>query len=364
VTVRSEREQEFIKEFFTRQFRVRPIKRYLRGLQFTSPYHGDLIIVPSSTHFHRVSVYDAGSFEYGRRTLLESHDDQDVDPRCSVLSGLERCLRAFTVDTIARYPDGFGPTALRLVVSTSQYLTASWRARLESTWRAAVVDRFSVSEVFGGAAQCLQCGWYHFDPHVVPEVVGATSGRLLSEGRGLLALTALFPFQQAQPLVRYLTGDLVDVTHEGSCRPGTTAIRPLGRASCGVAEPDSDRWLITPASVLEAVDEIPEVLRIARFGDVEQVSDPHAIGHPKYRTLCQRRASVIDVEIQLALPDGLRAERVAEISTNVNREVSSSNPNLRDAVRRGSASVTVSACDDVATDLIAQAHSGGVWSHA
>ncbi|MDN5789781.1 MAG: hypothetical protein L0H25_02770 [Micrococcales bacterium] len=364
VTVRSEREQEFITDFFTRQLRRRPVERYMRGLQFTNPYHGHLISVPSSTHFHRVSVYDAGSFEYGRRTLLESHDDQDVDPRCSVLSGLERCLRAFTADTIARFPNGFDATALRLVVSTSQYLTANWRARLESTWHAAVVDRFSVSEIFGGAGQCLQCGWYHFDPHVVPEVVGATSGDLLSEGRGLLALTALYPFQQAQPLVRYLTGDLVDVTHEASCRPGTTAIKPLGRARYGVPEPGGDGWLVTPASVLEAVDESTEVLRIPRFVDVEQVVDPYAIGHPKYRTLWQSRASAVDVEIQVALRGDVPARRIVEISSDLTKDVIDSNPNLRKAVRAGTASMSVKACEDVATNLIAQAHSGGVWSPA
>jgi phenylacetate-coenzyme A ligase PaaK-like adenylate-forming protein len=364
VTVRSDREQRFIKDFFARQLRESPVRSYLRGLEFTNPYHGHLIGVPGPIHNHRVSVYDAGSFDYGRKTLLRSHNDAHVEERCSVLAGLERCLRAFTLDTISKYPDGFPKTALQLVVSYSQYLTMNWRRRLEETWGAPVVDRFGVSEVFGSASQCLNCGWYHFEPFVIPEVVGNNSGEVLLEGSGLLALTALFPFQQAQPLVRYLTGDLVHVTHESSCRPGTTSVKPLGRARFGVPDPNSDLWLITPASVLEAVDEISEIKRIPRFAGVDQIVDPFAIGHPKYRTHWCNGASRLEVKIELALSSDVTESRRAEILSDVLREVTRHNSRLQFALQEEVVSVVISSCDDVNPDLIAQAHSGGVWSQA
>ena len=365
ITVRSDREQEFIRDFFMRQLRERPAARCLRGLEFKNPYHGHLIGVPAPIHYHRVSIYDAGSFEYGRATLLRCHKDANVEDRCSVLAGLERCLRAFTLDTIQQFPNGFPPTALRLVVSYSQYLTAAWRRRLQDTWGAPVVDRFGVSEVFGGASQCLNCGWYHFEPFVIPEVVGARSAQVLSTGVGLLALTALYPFQEAQPLVRYLTGDLVEVTHELSCRPGTTAIKPLGRARYGVAEPDSDRWLITPASVLEAVDEIPEIARTPRFAGVSQIRDPHAIGHPKYRTRWSNGPSGLEVKIELVLSRDLSDYRRLAILSNIYSDILASNAPLKGALQSRAISIAVDTCDDLEEgDLIAQAHSGGVWSDA
>jgi hypothetical protein len=320
--------------------------------------------IPGPIHYHSVSVYDAGSFDYGRKTLLRSHNDANVEERCSVLTGPERCLRAFTLDAISRYPNGFPKTALRLVVSYSQYLTENWRRRLEDTWGAPVVDRFGISEVFSGASQCLNCGWYHFEPFVIPEVIGRNSCEVLLEGAGLLALTALFPFQQAQPLVRYLTGDLVDVTHELSCRPGTISIRPLGRACFGVPECNSDRWLITPVSVLEAVDEIPEIKRTRRFADVDQVTDPWAIRHPMYRTHWCNGELEVEVKIELALSSDITERRRTEIMSNVLHEVTRRNARLQIALQEGTASVAVSSCDDVDPDLIAQAHSGGVWSQA
>lgn len=365
VTIRSDREQRFIREFFTSQLRGAPEGRRLRGLEFANPYHGNLIQVPAPVHMHRVSVYDAGSFEYGRRILLDSHNDTaTVDSQCSLLVGLERCLRAFTLDTIAQHPNGFPPTALRLVVSYSQYLTQAWRARLEETWGAAVMDRFGVSEIFGAANQCYGCGWWHFEPVVIPEVIGTTSNQLLAEGAGLLALTALYPFQQAQPLVRYLTGDLVQVTHESSCRPGLPAIKPLGRAQYGVPDPGTDDWIITPASILEAVDEIPEVARIPRFGDVEQVSDPYAIGHPRYQTRWSEDGGVVEVSVRLEASRTVPRTRRDQIAHQVLRDMTKRNPLLESRLDQKTVSISVNTCDRVEPDLVGQAHSGGVWSRA
>ena len=365
VTIRSDREQKFIQQFITRQLHAQPVRCYLRGLHFTNPYHGHLINVPAPIHNHRISVYDAGSFAYARKTLLHSHKDANVAAQCSVLSGLERCLRAFTLDTMAHYPEGFPATGLRLVVSYSQYLTSKWRQRFEDTWRVPVIDGFSVSEVFGSANQCLQCGWYHFEPYVVPEVLGAHSGKVIEEGAGLLALTALYPFQQAQPLVRYLTGDLVEVTHAASCRPGTTSIKPLGRARYGVPAPGSDAWLLAPAAILEAVDEIPEVKRIPRFADVDQVTDPYAIGHPKYRTTCTAKAaSAIEIKVELALAQNVSTRRRGAIAGDVIQHLAQRNVRLQEALREGQVLLAVECCDEVRPDMIAQAHSGGVWSPA
>jgi hypothetical protein len=365
ITVRSDREQKFIRNFFHRQLRERPITQLLRGLEFKNPYHGHLVGIPASVHYHRVSVYDAGSFEYARNTLISHHYDTNVEERCSILLGLERCLRAFTFDTIEKFPDGFNGPELRVVVSYSQCLTTAWRRRLEETWRAPVVDRFGVSEVFGGASQCLQCGWYHFEPFVIPEVIGAHSGEVISTGAGLLALTALYPFQQAQPLVRYLTGDLVETTTNLSCRPGTTAIKPLGRARYGVPEPGTDRWFITPASVLEIVDEIPEIQRTPRFPGVGQIRDPYAIGHPKYRTRWFKTGPDLRVRIEFVAAPWTSDTRRTEICSQILNHVVRSNAALARGLRERTVSIDINTCDDIEEgDLIAQAHSGGVWSDA
>ena len=364
ITVRSNVEQRYILDFFNGLPRKDVNSKFIRGMEFTNPYHGHLVGIPSPSHFHRASIYDAGSFDYARNVIYGSHFDQGVEESCTILMGLERCLRAFTFDTIDAFSGSVPESHLQIVVSYSQFLTAAWKKRLEETWGATVVDRFSISEIFGGGTRCVVCDWYHFEPFVIPEVVGATSGVVLGEGVGLLALTALYPFQQAQPLIRYLTGDLAAVTHTESCRPGTTAIRPLGRARYGVPHLRGDGWLITPSSVLEAVDEIGEIQRSPRFHGVAQVKDPHRVGHPKYRSTFIIDGGLVAVRIEIVLDSQVSDTRRRAILARVAHEVKAANPELRSAINARKAALTVACCDDLVPDEIAQAHSGGVWSDA
>ncbi|MCD9006294.1 hypothetical protein LDO31_08605 [Luteimonas sp. XNQY3] len=363
ITVRSDREQAYIAAFFSRVATRRPYNTRLRGLEFTNPYHGHLLRIPGATHFHRTSIYDAGSFAYGRATLARPHRDHGVEPRCTILMGLEQCLRAFTLDTLALHPDGFPDSPLEAVVTYSQYLTDAWRSRLQRTWHAPVIDRFGVSEIFGGASQCLRCGWYHFEPFVIAEIVGAHSGNVIHEGCGLLALTALHPFQQAQPLIRYLTGDLVETSATASCRPGTTAMRPLGRARYGVPVPGTDLWAITPSSVLEAVDECTDIERTGRFPGLDQVRDPLALGVPKYRTRWSEQDGRLHIRLDIAIRPETPPDRRARVAGKVRERIIARNPRLASSIGTDSATLDVCPCDTLgAYDLIAQAHSGGVWS--
>src|SRR5262249_30793939 len=154
-----------------------------------------------------------------------------------------------TYNTRIEYPNGL-ETHLKYLVSFGEYVTAKWRSAYAEIWGCPLIDRYSLSEVFGGATQSPVCGWYHFDPFVIPEVVSNRTKKPIAEGIGYLLLTALYPFQEAQPLVRYFTGDLVEVTHTKSSHPDCLAVRPLGRAVYGVPAADSDEWLLTPAKVM------------------------------------------------------------------------------------------------------------------
>jgi hypothetical protein len=212
-----------------------------------------------------------------RRT---DHDDPDVEKHCSVLLGGGPCLRAFTWDTYSR-AGSRGGCHLEQICTVGEYVTLHWRYLMELTWHVRVRDRYSLCEVFGGASEDPWSGWWHFDPCVIPEVVDAKSLQPVQEGLGVLVLTALFPFQQAQPLVRYSTGDLVQVTHSLPHRPGELAMRPLGRAADSVFLPGNGRCAITEASVLETLDML-EVRRRPTLRDSDQVQDPFVPGRPQY----------------------------------------------------------------------------------
>ena len=87
-----------------------------------------------------------------------------------------------------------------------------------------------ISEVAGSTChECPGCGYFHARPIVVPEVVSPSApGEIVHKGRGELLLTALAPFQAYQPLIRYRTGDVVEV---GPACPlvDDLGFRPVGR---------------------------------------------------------------------------------------------------------------------------------------
>jgi len=69
VTVRGNREQAYIREFFTTLIDKDPPSRWRRGLQIRNPYHGHQVAIPAPVHFHSIGIYDAGSFAHGRAVL-------------------------------------------------------------------------------------------------------------------------------------------------------------------------------------------------------------------------------------------------------------------------------------------------------
>lgn len=352
VTLKGFREQAYIRKFYRHIFDAdysRPLKR---ALQINNPYHGHLVAIPVPMHSHKIGIYDGGSFDYGRRLLARRFEEDEAEGRCTVLVGLERALRAFTSEA-ERDPAGPPDHSLQAIISYSQYLTPGWRTRHEQFWNCRIIDRFGMSEIFGGATEDPSCGWYFFDPVTLAEVVDPQTGAAIVEGRGELVLTALYPFQEVQPLIRYRTGDLVEVTHSRSSRFGRLAIKPLGRMRHGVRrEPDSSDFLLAPSEIFEAVDEIAGLARIPRFQDSPQVGDPFAIGHPIYATDARYLRNKVRVDLKLAVAGtGLEEDVARAVRDGLLRR----SEVFAAAIEEGSAELRVQISDSISADLISHA---------
>ncbi len=349
VSAKSHSEQRFIADFYKRFYEGFDLSERPRALQFNNPYHGGSISVPSPVHMHRLGVYDRGSFAYARQLLTEPQDDHGVAADVTVLVGLERILRAFAIDTAAQIGSGL-ETKLTSIVTYAQYLSSHSRKLIEDAFGAPVRDRYGLSEIFGGASQA-KCGWYFFDPSVWPEVVCPQSGRAIREGRGVLLLTSLYPFQKAQPFIRYNTGDIVEVTHSSATKPGELAIKPLGRERYAVRDGSASTWLIVPSDVYELIDEASWITRSPLFLDSAQVEDSEKIGHPRYHLRSSDVQGVKAVELWV---DVKREElgRAMRISEQLREKLLQRCEPLRHAVEQNSASLTVRVVDGFPHDVI------------
>jgi phenylacetate-coenzyme A ligase PaaK-like adenylate-forming protein len=309
VHIVGQREQQALKDLYS-QIHARHRSRLApRGIRFHDTHVAFERPIPTPIRFHDLSIYGASTFAYARRVLSERHCEDAVEPECTILAAGDRILRALTDDT-KRVHCGRFPNSLKYIFTYSNYLTAVARRDYENTWGLRVTDRYGLSEVAGGATEHPSCGWYHFDEIVIPEVLGHRSLQSIREGIGMLVLTPLFPFQECQPLVRYWTDDVVEVTYTRSSVPGRMAIRPLGRALGGVPALDGDGWLMTPNVLFEILEDRTDIFRTPLFRDSPQVADPFRCGLPLYRLKTSTKSSVARVCLELAL-DGSPQRRRA-----------------------------------------------------
>ena len=308
-------EESFIREFFSQAGAGRE-GDLVRGIRFTTPYHGHETPVPVPAWFHKISPFDSGGFNFARKLLSMPWDAPGVASDCTFVAGAERFVRAFTLDCEAAGLDG-ASTQVVFLLPNGQYISAAWRRRYTEYWGAVIVDRFALSEAFGGATEDPETGWYLFDPCCFPEVVALDTRRGISEGFGELLLTPLYPFQQGLPLIRYATGDLVAVTARHPRSAGHPAIRPLGRLRHAI-RPDRQGMPLVPAAVgAEVIDEMPDVCRAPLYRDARHLVARQGLGHAIYHMARapDDEGAVIRFHIQLepgARADVARADAVRE----------------------------------------------------
>jgi phenylacetate-coenzyme A ligase PaaK-like adenylate-forming protein len=185
----------------------------------------------------------------------------NVDSRITIIQGNLLSIRRLTMNLLNH---GYDPSkfGIKLVISAGWLISKhSWKF-LENVWGASLVDRYGVAEVHGDAKYCQGCKWYHFDFTVIPEVVHPLTLLPIKEGVGALLLTGLYPFNQAQPMIRYWTGDLVEVKSK-LCELNEPSYIFKGRTSTTIYYVDGEKiyYLLFPTDVAQILDEFPDIAR-------------------------------------------------------------------------------------------------------
>ncbi|MEM9557192.1 MAG: hypothetical protein AAGC60_23235 [Acidobacteriota bacterium] len=233
-------------------------------VMFVSPETGQTVLAPYETDQDHLQA---------ERLLATPYYTHGAD----AAAGRPRWIRRLAAPTfdVARFTGllvHHGQTELadkvQSVEFTGRLLTRREDRMLRRVWHnAQVVNVFSMSELFSGCRYCELCEAFHFDPYVLYEVLDVDSLEPLKSGRGLLAVTGLYPFNQMTPFVRYLNGDVVDVWRS-DCPLGPRTFRPLGRFKRSVRVPGladegaaAGDALLCPGDVVDALDELPDVRR-------------------------------------------------------------------------------------------------------
>jgi hypothetical protein len=144
--------------------------------------------------------------------------------------------------------------------------------------QAVQVERYSLSEVLGGASRVAPSPYLMLDGYVIGEVLDADGSPTPPGLPGELVLTELYPLVQLQPLIRYRTGDVVEAAGEGDLH--LNGFRWWGRA--GDCFPSAGGWMLRRSMLTDWLCGQPYVARAAHrpllrsLGSTD-VSEPCAV---------------------------------------------------------------------------------------
>jgi phenylacetate-coenzyme A ligase PaaK-like adenylate-forming protein len=166
----------------------------------------------------------------------------------------------------------------------------------------------------GGAYQC-ESGNYHFDICSYLEIVDFENLAPVKVGEeGTLLLTTLHPFQQATPLIRYSTGDLV-IRGPDECgcgEAGASFSKVLGRSKYCIylgrpSKSDSNRKWIGHYEVRDILEKYPEYFIIEGYEA------------PIIKMMKEEREDSIKIKIEVCINKGVeKAEAEKKAKEGIN----------------------------------------------
>jgi phenylacetate-CoA ligase len=171
--------------------------------------------------------------------------------------------------------------ALEIGLFGGEPWTEEMRTELDRELGIKAVNTYGLSEMCGPgvAAECLETrsGLHIQEDHFLTEVVDPETGEPLAEGeQGELVFTTLL--KEAQPLIRYRTGDIASVTTE-PCACGRTMARITAL-----------RGRLDDMLIIRGVNLFPSTVETLLLG-VEEVG-------PHYRLIVERPAEMDEIRVE------------------------------------------------------------------
>lgn len=243
--------------------RVLPaMRRYVTPPRSQGPLQ---ILVTLSLHYPKYtlrSTYD----DFVLRQLFQEIPVPGTTGRVSAIHATPPFLVRLITDELLQRSLSPRSTGVRAIAASGGLVTRRLRRMVRDAWGVPLVTSYSLTEFNGAALECpLTPHRYHFDAGIYAEVLDPITHAPVAAGdEGLLVLTSLHPFQQAQPFIRYAPGDVVR-SIAPPCRCGSieTTIEFLGRTDHCLDLHDvvgrAGRRFAASAPVHEMLDDFDEV---------------------------------------------------------------------------------------------------------
>jgi hypothetical protein len=307
-------------------------------LHLITPNHGLPATLPAHNEMRLAWSYSENVYQMVAEALRSSYGGR----RITIMRASVSIMKQLTAWLLER---GEEPRALgvEIVGTNAAIVTSRWRALIARHWGARVLDNYSLSEFATPATECEHCGWYHFaEPPVVAEVIDPSTGASLERGTGHLLLTGLYPYVQRQPLIRYATGDLVELGPYCE-HMDARSLRFRGRRhqSAFRAVEGGTEYLLFPAELVDVVDDYPEVARKEHPSEVTTRIPSSTVGEPKVRLVFDEESARLRVDVGVRFVPALFGERTQRLEVELRERLIARHPSLARALASSSVDLEV-----------------------
>ena len=314
---RCAQEQSYIYNFFSLLKEDATEQEAALVLSLTGLYHGRVIEIPGNAYTFPVTITNETRLYHAKRLMERSFLIDGKEKHISVITGPTSSVISFTAFLQSENLSNF-KNHVALIQTSGHYFTKYSQKWISNFWNSQVIDAFSLTEVFCGASKCQECSYYHFDPFGIAEVLDIDNGKPLEKkGRGRLAITGLYPFTQMTPIIRYVTGDLVEVK-EVKCTHDNIGYCFLGREvnSLLLKDENNKSIFLSGGEVYEVLDDIPDIAHPPR--DFNLPASCFTAGVPPIFWFDIKNDTELFLNIELQYSPCAFPERINELSKLIN----------------------------------------------
>jgi phenylacetate-coenzyme A ligase PaaK-like adenylate-forming protein len=187
--------------------------------------------------------------------------------------GLESQLRLFTLAMLQSEPG----LNIHEVISGGDLITENLYSFYQKRLCRNFTNRFGITELFGGATKCYECGLFHFDEYTIFDVTNkVTQGEYIY---GDLILSSTYPFSQKVFLLKYLTGDYVGIKYCFECKK--YGIKLLGRKKNLLF--NKDELIFSSNDLYDRLDNFIEIAKSKLFTNNIFKINPYQLGHLRFQ---------------------------------------------------------------------------------
>lgn len=230
-------------------------------------------------------------------------------------------------------PRDFG---IVLISTHSNRLSPAWLRWIDERWGAPVLDTFSLSEIDDAANPCAACAHYHWTGPLVAEYVDVMTREPVGARTAAAALVVTTIGSQAypMPLIRYWTGDLVEVGPRCTAAAGRRGFRSRDRvASAAVLAASGEPAVVAPYEAMEWLDGRPEVARHLQPAEQLGIIEASCAGLPKVEL--ERAQESLILRFEVSYDPAMFASHARALEAELRHHLLGRSKSLRRLLRAG-----------------------------